>query len=228
MKTQKNDKKDTYFSPINYFSVAYSQYRIFALGELGKRNKLQTLRALTRDCKSWFDFSYALAWTEIGKASSVASALLFMRCTRKSKKLINNLPFLSFIIYFFAEFEIEKASLENMPANLYESVCVPDLGDFLGYQQQQANAANNSVSTPEHKSPATPASSTTSTTSSSGAGPRNSSAQSSIQQPLSSGSAPLQPRSYHNDGEYSYFNVYIFFWLNLVIKLSKRLEVLTN
>ncbi|XP_023316778.1 protein C-ets-2 isoform X2 [Trichogramma pretiosum] len=31
----------------------------------------------------------------------------------------------------------EKASLENMPSNLYESVCMPDLGDYLSYSQQQ-------------------------------------------------------------------------------------------
>ncbi|XP_043274998.1 ETS-like protein pointed isoform X2 [Venturia canescens] len=103
--------------------------------------------------------------------------------------------------------EVEKASLENMPANLYESVCVPDLGDFLGYQQQQQqnNPANNSVPTPEHKSPATPASSTTSTTSSSGgAVPRNTPSQASIQQPLPSVPASLTPRSYHNDGGYNH------------------------
>lgn len=110
---------------------------------------------------------------------------------------------LLFVFLFHPEDEVEKASLENMPANLYESVCVQDLGDFLSYQQQQQqnNPANNSVPTPEHKSPATPASSTTSTTSSSGAVSRNNSSQASIQQALSSVPASLTPRSYHNDGE---------------------------
>lgn len=85
------------------------------------------------------------------------------------------------------EDEVEKASLENMPANLYESVCVPDLGEFLGYQ-----TSNHSLGTPEHKSPATPASSTTSTSS----GPRSGTSQ-PIQQPIS---VPPLSRPYHNDG----------------------------
>lgn len=99
---------------------------------------------------------------------------------------------------FFTEDEVDKASLENMPANLYESVCVPDLGEFLGYQ-----GANNSVTTavttttnpPELKSPATPASSITSTSSISRSGPP----QSSIQSPIN---PPQIPRPYHNDSKY--------------------------
>ncbi|OAD60589.1 Transforming protein p54/c-ets-1 [Eufriesea mexicana] len=85
-----------------------------------------------------------------------------------------------------------KASLENVPGNMYESVCVPDLGDFLGYQ----SAAHQVATTPEHESPATPASSAISNSS----GP-----QSTGNQPA----APLQPpstavslpsRQYHDDG----------------------------
>lgn len=91
-----------------------------------------------------------------------------------------------------------------MPANLYESVCVPDLGDFLGYQ-----GANNSVTTavtttnpPELKSPATPASSITSTSSIPRSGPP------SIQSPIN---APPIPRPYHNDSEYWYNNYFFIF-----------------
>lgn len=78
-----------------------------------------------------------------------------------------------------------------MPANLYESVCVPDLGDFLGYQ-----SANNSVATSDNKSPATPASSTSSSTS----GSRNSTSQNSGIQTLTNFST-LSSRSY--DGKSS-------------------------
>lgn len=88
--------------------------------------------------------------------------------------------------------DVEKASLENVPANLYESVCVPDLGNFLGYQ-----SATNSVATPEHKSPATPASSTTSNSS----GPQNPSQTiASAPPPI----IPLPPRQFHNDGGYNH------------------------
>ncbi|XP_017767511.1 PREDICTED: ETS-like protein pointed isoform X2 [Eufriesea mexicana] len=89
-----------------------------------------------------------------------------------------------------------KASLENVPGNMYESVCVPDLGDFLGYQ----SAAHQVATTPEHESPATPASSAISNSS----GP-----QSTGNQPA----APLQPpstavslpsRQYHDDGGYNH------------------------
>lgn len=47
--------------------------------------------------------------------------------------------------------DLEKASLENMPANLYESVCVPDLGDFLGYQSSSATNNNNPSSNSDSK-----------------------------------------------------------------------------
>ncbi|KAG7199300.1 hypothetical protein KM043_018154 [Ampulex compressa] len=83
-----------------------------------------------------------------------------------------------------------KASLENVPANLYESVCVPDLGDFLGYP-----GAAHQVATPEHKSPATPASSATSNSSAPQSG-----AQPSPIPPPPSGAVSLPSRQYHNDG----------------------------
>lgn len=74
---------------------------------------------------------------------------------------------------------------------MYESVCVPDLGDFLGYQ-----GATHQVATPEHKSPATPASSTTSNSS----GPQTGSQAAPTLQPPS-GAVPLPSRQYHNDGK---------------------------
>ena len=92
------------------------------------------------------------------------------------------------LFLFFTDVDVEKASLENVPANLYESVCVPDLGDFLGYQ-----SATSSVATPEHKSPATPASSTTSNSS----GPQNASQTISPAAPI----IPLPPRQFHNEGK---------------------------
>ncbi|XP_054014070.1 ETS-like protein pointed isoform X1 [Hylaeus anthracinus] len=87
-----------------------------------------------------------------------------------------------------------KASLENVPGNVYESVCVPDLGDFLGYQ-----SAGHQVATPEHKSPATPASSATSNSS----GPQTGTQPPSTLQP-SSGAVSLPSRQYHNDGGYNH------------------------
>ncbi|XP_076171389.1 ETS transcription factor pointed isoform X2 [Ptiloglossa arizonensis] len=87
-----------------------------------------------------------------------------------------------------------KASLENVPGNVYESVCVPDLGDFLGYQ-----GAAHQVATPEHKSPGTPASSATSNSS----GPQTGTQPPSTLQPTS-GAVSLPSRQYHNDGGYSH------------------------
>ncbi|XP_032677627.1 ETS-like protein pointed isoform X1 [Odontomachus brunneus] len=81
-----------------------------------------------------------------------------------------------------------KASLENVPANLYESVCVPDLGDFLGYQ------GGHQVAASEHKNPPTPAGSAASNNSS---GPPPS----GMQQPSS---VSLPSRQYHNDGGYNH------------------------
>ncbi|XP_076546209.1 ETS transcription factor pointed isoform X3 [Osmia lignaria lignaria] len=93
-----------------------------------------------------------------------------------------------------------KASLENMPGNVYESVCVPDLGDFLGYQ-----GAGHQVSTPEHKSPATPASSTTSNSSSTnprtGTQPPSATTTATA---TATATATLPSRPYHNDGGYNH------------------------
>ncbi|KAK0159571.1 hypothetical protein PV327_010667 [Microctonus hyperodae] len=86
------------------------------------------------------------------------------------------------------EDEVEKASLENMPANLYESVCVPDLGEFLSYQ-----TSNNSIATSEHKSSSNSLTNSTTSTSSSSRNPGQQGIQQSINLPL--------PRPYHNDGE---------------------------
>lgn len=126
----------------------------------------------------------------------VSLSILVDTFNQPTSSCVSQLKFTRAIIsylVFVAEDEVDKASLENMPANLYESVCVPDLDNFLGYQ-----GANNSVTTPEHKSPATPASSTTSTSS----GPRNPGpAQSSIQQTMTS-VPPLPPRAF--DGEFSH------------------------
>ncbi|KAL6267364.1 hypothetical protein P5V15_000439, partial [Pogonomyrmex californicus] len=83
-----------------------------------------------------------------------------------------------------------KASLENVPANLYESVCVPDLGDFLGYQ-----GGGHQVATPEHKNPPTPANSATSNSS----GPPQSGTQQQPPIQPSSGAVSLPSRQYHND-----------------------------
>ncbi|XP_072756687.1 transforming protein p54/c-ets-1 isoform X2 [Anoplolepis gracilipes] len=88
-----------------------------------------------------------------------------------------------------------KASLENVPANLYESVCVPDLGDFVGYQ-----GAGHQVATPEHKNPPTPANSTTSNSS----GPPQSATQQQPPIQPSSGAVSLPSRQYHNDGGYNH------------------------
>ncbi|EFN88109.1 ETS-like protein pointed, isoform P2 [Harpegnathos saltator] len=84
-----------------------------------------------------------------------------------------------------------KASLENVPANLYESVCVPDLGDFLGYQ------GGHQVAASEHKNPPTPAGSTASNNSS--GPPQSATQQPPIQQPSSGAVSLPSSRQYHND-----------------------------
>ncbi|EFN67411.1 Transforming protein p54/c-ets-1 [Camponotus floridanus] len=86
-----------------------------------------------------------------------------------------------------------KASPENVPANLYESVCVPDLGDFVGYQ----GAGHHQVATPEHKNPSTPANSATSNSS----GPPQSATQQQPPIQPSSAAVSLPSRQYHNDGK---------------------------
>ncbi|KAK2580623.1 hypothetical protein KPH14_007735 [Odynerus spinipes] len=95
--------------------------------------------------------------------------------------------------------DAEKASLENAPAsNLYESVCVPDLGDFLGYQ-------GSSSSHQEHKSSATtPASSTGGSANSSGQTHGGTTQAAAPTQQPSSGAVSLASRQYHNDGGYAH------------------------
>lgn len=92
--------------------------------------------------------------------------------------------------------DAEKASLENTTAsNLYESVCVPDLGDFLGYQDSSGHQ--------EHKSPATTPASSNSTNSSGQTHGPTTQATAPTQQP-SSGAVSLASRQYHNDGGYAH------------------------
>ncbi|XP_020281103.1 ETS-like protein pointed isoform X2 [Pseudomyrmex gracilis] len=86
-----------------------------------------------------------------------------------------------------------KASVENVPANLYESVCVPDLGDFLAYQ-----SGGHHVTPTEHKNPpSTPVGSVTNSS-----GPPQSATQPPVQP--SSGAVSLPTRQYHNDGAYNH------------------------
>ncbi|XP_043499540.1 ETS-like protein pointed isoform X2 [Polistes fuscatus] len=93
--------------------------------------------------------------------------------------------------------DAEKASLENTAtSNLYESVCVPDLGDFLGYQDSSGHQ--------DHKSPATtPASSNSTNSSGQTHGPTTQTTTPTQQQP-SSGAVSLASRQYHNDGGYAH------------------------
>nr|CAD7196329.1 unnamed protein product [Timema douglasi] len=56
--------------------------------------------------------------------------------------------------------EKERAALENVPPNLYESVCVPDLSDFLGasyHHSMDKTGAANSSAAPPSPSPSHPA-----------------------------------------------------------------------
>nr|CAD7406916.1 unnamed protein product [Timema poppensis] len=56
--------------------------------------------------------------------------------------------------------EKERAALENVPPNLYESVCVPDLSDFLGasyHHSMDKTGAANSSAAPPPPSPSHPA-----------------------------------------------------------------------
>lgn len=96
-----------------------------------------------------------------------------------------------FISVLRLDVDAAKASLENVPANLYESVCVPDLGDFLGYQ-----GGGHQVATPD-KNPPTPANSATSNSS----GPPQSGTQQQPPIQPSSGAVSLPSRQYHNDGK---------------------------
>lgn len=92
---------------------------------------------------------------------------------------------------FQSDVNVAKATLENVPGSMYESVCVPDLGDFLGYQ-----GAAHQVATPEHKSPATPASSATNNLSA----PQTGNQPPSTLQPPSA-AVSLPSRQYHSDGK---------------------------
>lgn len=99
--------------------------------------------------------------------------------------------------------DAEKASLENnAPAsNLYESVCVPDLGDFLGYQGSSSSSSGHQ----DHKSSSTTSASTGSSGTNSSGQTHGGTTQTtaSTQQP-SSGAVSLASRQYHNDGGYAH------------------------
>lgn len=112
-------------------------------------------------------------------------------CTlEKTREMQRCNPFERIYSILHSDVDAAKASLENVPANLYESVCVPDLGDFLGYQ------GGHQVATPDHKNPPTPAGSATSNSS----GTPQSGTQPPPIQP-SSGAVSLPSRQYHNDGK---------------------------
>lgn len=105
---------------------------------------------------------------------------------------------------FHPDVDAAKASLENVAGNMYESVCVPDLGDFLGYQS--GGGGGHQVATPEHKSPATPASSATSNSS----GPQNGGNQAGAPLQPPSASVSLPSRQYHNDGKSLSLSLFLF------------------
>lgn len=60
----------------------------------------------------------------------------------------------------FSDVEKERSALENVPPNLYESVCVPDLSEFLGGYQSltggDQKVANSGTSSGHPPSAATP------------------------------------------------------------------------
>ena len=124
---------------------------------------------------------------------------------------------------FHPDVDAAKASLENVAGNMYESVCVPDLGDFLGYQSGGGGGGGgHQVATPEHKSPATPASSATSNSS----GPQNGGNQAGAPLQPPSASVSLPSRQYHNDGKSLSLSLSLSLSvsLSLYILLRKNIE----
>lgn len=115
---------------------------------------------------------------------------------------------------FHPDVDAAKASLENVAGNMYESVCVPDLGDFLGYQS--GGGGGHQVATPEHKSPATPASSATSNSS----GPQNGGNQAGAPLQPPSASVSLPSRQYHNDGKSLSLSVSLLSVFSSVLRFS--------
>ncbi|XP_026675291.1 ETS-like protein pointed isoform X6 [Ceratina calcarata] len=97
-----------------------------------------------------------------------------------------------------------KASLENVPGSMYENVCVPDLGDFLGYRVPTTPVQQ--VATPEHKSPATPASSAAGNSSATQTTGNQTATPAAAANPLQppSTAVPVSSRQYHNDGGYNH------------------------
>lgn len=102
-------------------------------------------------------------------------------------------PVEDFISVLHSDVDAAKASVENVPANLYESVCVPDLGDFLAYQ-----SGGHHVTSTDHKNPSTPVGSVTNSS-----GPPQSATQPPVQ--ASSGAVSLPTRQYHNDGKFIFY-----------------------
>lgn len=52
------------------------------------------------------------------------------------------------LCFWFSEVEKERSSLENAPASLYDSVCVPDLSEFLGGYNQSPSGPIEQKPTP--------------------------------------------------------------------------------
>ncbi|XP_046832490.1 ETS-like protein pointed isoform X3 [Vespa velutina] len=166
---------------------------------------------ITKDPRQWSEAAVAhwLHWA-IGEFSLEGVAMQpWQHMTGKQICAMGKEPFLARAPAFMGDIlwehleilqkdvDAEKASLENTTANnLYESVCVPDLGDFLGYQDSSGHQ--------EHKSPATtPANSNSTNSSGQTHGPTTQATAPTTQQP-SSGAVSLASRQYHNDGGYAH------------------------
>ena len=90
-----------------------------------------------------------------------------------------------------------------MPANLYESVCVPDLGEFLGYQPGSSGGSNStSGSTTDGKS--TPVGNNASA-----AAPVVPAGQSPMSVPSPVAAVPMPQRQYHSDGKFYIYSFYL-------------------
>lgn len=63
-------------------------------------------------------------------------------------------------ITLISDVEKERSALENVPPTLYDTMCVPDLGDFLPVYNYQSTALTPAPRNEDHKPPTatTPAS----------------------------------------------------------------------
>lgn len=84
-----------------------------------------------------------------------------------SDKTEHNWEYPTLDVVALSDVEKERSALENVPPNLYESVCVPDLSEFLGGyhsltggEQKVANSGTSSGHPPSAVTP-TPASNAT-------------------------------------------------------------------